>query len=242
MTLNQIFKRLENICTSHKMVRNFYKGLASDFLTGHTTLYPSAFLEDSGGEITIGPGGQATLNYHLSLVDLVNVSEDTNENERDVHSDMLSIMLDIVAQINAPQWGDWVLSANNQIQLFVEENSDMYAGVSMDFSIRIPFKQNICAIPSTLDFETSNNEDMKLYDLIYTATGEEGDQLNAGPGGTITELLGKKLVLNAREGNVMVKVSNLPQSGEEYTWNGTVIGFDQPIIAGARFLFLYRNY
>lgn len=236
MTLNQIVKRIQLIALSHQQVRKFYRGLVSDFLTESTTKYPAVFLQDSGGTISISK--QATvLNFRIFFVDLVHVSEQTKDNETDVQSDMVSVAIDILAQMNNHNYNDWILSVDNSLQLVVEEQSDMVAGCYVDFNLRVMFKQNICAIPTDLtQYLPIDDIDMKLvYDTIYTATGNEGLSFS------VPVVAGKKILFVTRENNPLFKVSNAPASSE-FTWNDTIIGLGAITNPGERFLILYRNY
>lgn len=242
MTLNNILNRVKAIALAHKQVRNFYKGLPTDFLTDKKTKYPSVFLQDNGGIIST-TGKVATLNYRMFILDLVHVAKDARANEDDILSDMVSIGMDIIAQMNAAQYNDWRLSANNNLQLVVENENDMIAGCIIDFSISLMFTQDLCAVPSDLIIVTPPDEDMKLvYDVKYVATGAEGITLTSG-GGTpnIPEINGKKILLITREFAPMYKVSSAP-TNTEFTWDNTNIGLGMSTIAGERFLILYRTY
>lgn len=146
MTLNQVITRIKTIALAHKQVRNFQAGLVTDFLTDHTTKYPSVFLQDNGG--IISTKGQSTLNYRVYFVDVVDVSENTKQNEQDVQSDMFSVAEDIIAEMSSGNYTDWIVSAENNVQFVVEESDDQYAGVIVDISIRKMFKQNRCEIPT----------------------------------------------------------------------------------------------
>ena len=147
MTLNQIIRRVKTLAEAHQQVRTFAMGLVSDFLTDKETLYPAVFLQNTSGSISIR-GQASTLNFRMFFVDLVHVSEETKANETDVHSDMISVAMDILTQMNNANYDDWALSTENNLQLLVENDSDMYAGVMVDFSLRFMYKQNVCQIPT----------------------------------------------------------------------------------------------
>jgi hypothetical protein len=241
MTLNQVINRIKSISLSHRQIRNFQTGLVSDFLTDHTTRYPSVFLQDNGGKIST-TGHATTLSYRMFIMDLVNVSEDSKTNEQDVQSDMVSIAMDLITQLNDGNYSDWVISADNNLQLVVENDNDMHAGCIIDFSVRIIFDQNKCAVPSDSETGTPIDTDMKVYDLIYTATGEEGSILTStGVGANVAALNGKKILFATRNNGTIFRVSSSPQS-DEFTWDNTSFGAGTTIGAGERFLFLYRNY
>jgi hypothetical protein len=242
MTLNNILNRIRQIALSHKQVRNFYKGLVTDFLTDKTTRYPSVFLQDNGGLISTS-GHATTLNFRMYILDLVHVSEETKLNEYDVLSDMLSIAMDIVTQMNAGDYQDWRLSADNNVQLVTEYDNDMVAGCVIDFQIAIMFRQDLCQIPSDLTIIPLPEDNMKLvYDEKYIANGTEGITLTTcGEGAHIPVLCGKKILLITREFTPLYRVSSAPVQ-TEFTWNDSSIGLGMSTVAGERFLILYRTY
>ena|SRR6185503_3382518 len=234
MTLNQVINRIKTLALSHKQVRNFYQGLVSDFLTDKTTNYPSVFLQENGGKIST-VGHATTLNYRIFLLDLVNVSENSNLNTQDVQSDMISVAMDLVAQMNQGLFDDWALSTDNNLQLVYEDENDVVAGVILDFSIRIPFTQDLCQIPTTFENEITPGDMKFVYDMEYIATGTEGTALN------IPGLVGKRILLIIRGGSPLHKVSNNPDS-TNYVWDDVTITIGTPAITNERFLILFRNY
>lgn len=235
MTLNQVLNRIKQLALAHKQVRNFSHGLVGDFLTDKTTLYPSAFLQDTGGSLSLA-GKALTLGYRMFLCDLVHVSEDTKGNEQDAQSDMLLIMMDLLAQMSFPAFDDWAISTENQVQLFVEEENDQYAGCYIDFTIRTMFTQNVCQVPSDFDdFEPTDTTMKDMFDITYVADGTEGLTL------TIEALKGKKILLITRDNAILYPVSNLPDT-TQFTWDGTDIGLSTNLLEGNRLLILYRNY
>lgn len=236
MTLNNVINRIKSLALAHKQIRNFYSGLVSDFLTDKDTNFPSVFLQDNGGKISTA-GHATTLSYKMFFLDLGNVSENSNRNVQDVQSDMISVAMDIVAQMNAGMFDDWALSEDNNLQLLFENENDLIAGCVLDFSLRIMFTQNLCAIPTTFENEIQP-EDMKLvYDLTYTSTGIEGTIIN------IPGLVGKRILFITRENNQLYKVSNNP-GVTNYVWDDTniTLGLTVNPAGGERFLILYRNY
>lgn len=235
MTLNQVIDRIKRLSLGHKQVRTFKKGLVSDFLADKTIKYPAVFLQDNGGTISLS-GHATSLSYRIWFVDLVHVSEATKDNEQDVHSDMVSIAMDLLAQMNNGQFDDWAISSDNSLQLVVENDGDMFAGVTVDFTVRIMFEQNICQVPTDIIDYTPTDESMKfLYDVSYTATGSEGTTLS------IPDIVGKKILFITRGSAIIYKTSSAPTSSE-YMWNDTVITLGAATNPNERFLILYRNY
>lgn len=237
MTLNQVIKRIEDICLAHKQLRNFYFGVPTDFLTEKTTRYASSFLQDVAG--SIDPGSKSlVMSFKLYLLDIVNTSKLAKENELDVQSDMLSIGLDLLAEFNHSNYTDWKISLSNSIVLVREEYDDLVAGVVVDFSVITPYNLDTCAVPTDELPSVINTDDMKLvYDVVYNTTGSEGSTLS------VPEVVGKKVLLVVRENSPLYKVSASPASSE-YTWNNTSFGLGTPVNpeSSERFLILYRNY
>lgn len=235
MTLNQVISRIKGLILAHKMVRNFYRGLPTDFLTDKTTRYPSSFLMDRPGSLELGAKIH-TFNFTIFLLDLVHVSENTKANEQDVQSDMIGIIKDLVAEFNHSSFTDWRLSLSNQVTILAEQLDDMVAGASIDLSISVIFNPDVCAVPTDIPII---NEDMKLvYDEKYVATGAEGSSITTGQ---VPVIAGKKILLITREFATLHKVSSSPDPAE-FTWNGSVIGLGTPVNPGERFLILYRTF
>lgn len=147
MTLNQIIRRTRLLSLAHKQIRNFYFGFPTDFLTNKTTEYASVFLQDLPGTIDLA-ANERTLAFKLYALDLVHVSEDNKSNELDVQSDMLSIVEDIIAEMNHSSYTDWKISISSQITLLREEFDDLVAGAVADISIVTPYLQDKCVVPT----------------------------------------------------------------------------------------------
>jgi hypothetical protein len=126
-------------------------------LNDKTATYPAVLLQDSSGSISLA-NKSTTLTYRMFIVDLAHVSADAKANEQDVHSDMVSVAMDILAQLNRPEYQDWKISQSNSLKLVVEEGGDMFAGCSIDFSVSILFNQNVCAVPTNLPSYGSDSE------------------------------------------------------------------------------------
>lgn len=235
MTLNNVTNRISQLSLGHKQVRTFRKGLLGDLFADKTARYPAVCLQDLGGSISL-TGHATTINYRMFISDLVHVSQDTKTNEEDVLSDMVSIAMDLLAQLNNGNYDDWRISTDNSLNFFVESENDMHAGCVIDLSIRFMYTQNICQIPTDITEYTPTDTDMKyVYDIKYIATGSEGSTL------TIPEIVGKKVLFVTRESSPIYKVSSGP-AASEYTWNDTIIGLGVATNPGDRFLILYRNY
>lgn len=235
MTVNRVISRIRQLTLAHKQIRTFRKGLVTDFFADQTAKYPAACLQDLGGSISLS-GHTSTFNYRLFLVDLVHVSAETNENEDDVLSDMVSVAMDLLAQFNYGGYADWKVSTDNSINFIVEGDNDLHAGIVIDFSVSIMYEQNVCQVPTDITDYTPTEDSMKyIYDLKYTATGTEGTTL------TIPELAGKKIIFMTRGNAIIYKTSSAPATNE-FTWDDMNIGLGASVTPSEPFLILYRNY
>ena len=237
MTLNQKVARIRAICLAHLQIRNFYFGTVTDFLTDKTTLYASAFLQDTPGVLDVAKK-EEVVGFKLFLLDLVNVAANAKENELEVQSDMLEVVKDIIAEMDHSSYTDWAISTSNAVTVLREEFDDLVAGVVVEVSVRSPYTKDTCAVPTDELPAVINTDDMKLvYDLAYVSDGTEGNTLN------IPEIVGKKVLLITRENAPLHKAVSNPASSE-YTWDNTsvVLGTDVNPESPERFLILYRNY
>lgn len=146
MTFNQVVLRIKTRSLAHAQIRNFYYGNVSDFLTDRTTQFASCFLQDTPGSINIGQK-TTTLNFKMFLLDLVNVSENSKDNELDVQSDMLSVAEDLLSQFDDSVYTDWRISNSSPTVFVRDETPDIVAGVVVDISIEKLFVKDTCAIP-----------------------------------------------------------------------------------------------
>jgi len=238
-TYNQIIKRIKDVTQSHRQIRNCYKGLVTDFLANKTTLYPSAFLSDNGsGSISI-TDKSTSYSFRLYILDLVHLAGDTKLNEQDVFSDCMLIAIDLIAQLSSFIYIDWRFSSDNPTQFVVENENDFIAGVTVDFTIKVIFNRDKCAIPFTNTPIYIDQDTKYVNDMIYISNGGEGNVLN------IPEIVGKKLLLLTRESMVQYEVSNNPNT-TEFIFDGNTITLGLEVnteaVPGERFLLLYRNY
>jgi len=150
MTLNNVVKRIEALALGHKQVRTFKKGFVTDFFADKGVLYPAVCLQDVSGSISLS-GHSSSLSYRMFLADLIHVSEDTKSNEQDVQSDMVSVAMDLLAQMNHGNYDDWKISAENNLTLFSENENDLQAGCIIDFTVTFMYSQNVCQIPTTIN-------------------------------------------------------------------------------------------
>jgi hypothetical protein len=154
MTLNETIRLIKTIAKSHKLVRHFFFGDISDWMSNESLLFPSVRLEITAFRNL--PSG-VELDCSMMLCDLVHMTpEDVNDdtltaNDIEVQSDMLQVANDIVAVIDNPEIEAWQLRGVAQGEIFgaysFRENDHGAAGCTLTFTLFLPRGRNYCEVP-----------------------------------------------------------------------------------------------
>jgi hypothetical protein len=97
-------------------------------------------------EPSVVSGKTLTMNFNLLFMDLVNKDEG---NETEVLSDMQLVGLDVLYQLQHPDYA-WTLQTDNiTIEDFTERLDDEVSGVLLKISLKIPSPYDRCAIPQS---------------------------------------------------------------------------------------------
>lgn len=244
MTLNQVIQRLSILAGAHKQLRSFSNpGSITDALNDKTVAYPTCLSLDVPGSNIDVVSKTVTFSFRLFFLDLVNVSNSTKQNEQDVQSDMLTVGMDFLAQMDYSGYTDWKIAAASPVVFVTDTENDRVAGVTVDVSIITPWNKNICSVPATsFTFPTIDTGMKPVYDLVYTATGNEGSTL------TIPQLRGNNILMLVRETFTQYEVEAFDDNRPtQFLWTLSddplvKINLGVPVAAGERFLILYRKY
>lgn len=175
LSLNQIVSRLRSLALAHKQINHFYFGDVPEFDEQEDIVYPACFCEQQPGSID-RVNRQIRFNFRLYFVDLVHVSERTEENETEVLSDMTQVAADMLSILMKPEYQyDWQILDTAAIIPVTESLGDMGAGVVMDISILVDFLADSCQVPAeeVVFIDPFDMARTKIH--TYTATGIEGD-------------------------------------------------------------------
>lgn len=204
LTLNQVLSRLRSLALSHKQINHFYFGDVPEFDAQEDIVYPGCFCEQQPGQIDTVQRLQR-FNFRIFLVDLVGVSERTEQNETEVLSDMTQVAGDLIALLKNPIYqDDWIITDTSAINPVTESLGDMVAGVFMDIGISVDYLADSCQVPAD-DVEFDQTFDMprtKIY--TYNGTGSEGNVI------PIPEMSGKQILAVWRADSYKRAVSVAP--------------------------------
>lgn len=141
-SLNQIIAELEAFANVHYQIHTFGHGDVWEATPNSSQIvYPILWLVPTGATTGLR---EVTTNFTVICMDLVRSGE---ENETEVLSDTLQIILDVVSYYRQQHNQTYIVEFGSNIQPFTESHPDMLAGHSITVSIRQPFTYNECAIP-----------------------------------------------------------------------------------------------
>lgn len=142
MTLNEIVQQITEFGEKHQIIATTYYGPAMDKLAEADVEYPMFTFDTTGGNID---GPSLVLNFSMFFFDRLTADR---SNEQDVHSDMLQVAQDIIAQLRWPGW-EFTLRAFVPVSLFTDSTPEMLAGVNITATLELPYVSDRCAVPST---------------------------------------------------------------------------------------------
>ena len=152
LTYNQIIKEFNDFADAHKQIENFGNGDLWEIAEHNQLLdfnYPLLWIADQPA--TLG-NGVFQWNFQVITMDLVNKDED---NENDVKSDMIQVLLDLIAYLeqktnttsNNVNWLQVQLIRSGNFTSFTERFEDELTGWGMTIGLKIPFNYDSCNIP-----------------------------------------------------------------------------------------------
>lgn len=145
MTLNQLVAQITELGNNHQIIETTYYGPAMLKLAEADVTYPMFTFDTTGGNID---GASLVLSFSMFFFDRLTADR---SNEQDVHSDMLQVAQDVIAQLRWPGW-DFVLRPNIAVNLFTDSTPEMLAGVNISATFELPYVSDRCSVPSTQSY------------------------------------------------------------------------------------------
>jgi len=145
ISINQFTALLQSLAGAHEQIKTFGEGDVWEIGASKAVQYPLMW-----ASLQPSSTGPKLLNMKFSLLfaDLVFADK---SNEQEVLSDTQQIALDILAQLNSPDYSDdFILDPNAQLTPFTEHFDDDVAGWKVDINIKVNYLADRCAVPSTL--------------------------------------------------------------------------------------------
>lgn len=141
MTLNQIFKIIEDYANDHSAINTIVFGADSDIDNSDVSGVLLWYDVDTGNT----EGTMINYGFEMYFLDVLNSD---NSNLKDVLSDTLQVALDMSAMIyNYDGDVEFDLPKRAQIQPVKHKYTSDYAGHSLSFTIQAPYEWNECQVP-----------------------------------------------------------------------------------------------
>jgi hypothetical protein len=142
-SLNQVIGKLETIQQSHKILKGFKFCDVSDLEAVNDLSYPLLWCDVLPSNFNTKV---VTLNLQISVLDIV--AKDLS-NEKDVLSDCLQLLNDVVSELRNPLNGDdFIINDSITATPIKDSYQDEVAGWNCQISLDIMNPYNRCEIPS----------------------------------------------------------------------------------------------
>lgn len=142
-SLNQIVEKLEVIQQSHKILKGFRFCDVSDLEAENSLRYPLLWCDVMPSNFSTKV---ITLNIQISVLDIV--KKDLS-NERDVLSDCLQLLSDVINELRNPSNGDnFIIEDSLQATPIKDSYQDEVAGWNCQISFNIMNPYNRCEVPT----------------------------------------------------------------------------------------------
>lgn len=139
-TLNQLVKKITDYGNQHPQINFVLYGDVYDHLSQGEVTYPAMFFNIE--EVSI-LAKQIQYTFGIYFMD----RQIENTEELEVMSDQILVAQDIIALIRNNA-NAWIVGDNIPMQLFVESEPDVLAGVKISVSLLLPSINNRCQIPT----------------------------------------------------------------------------------------------
>lgn len=226
MTLNQIFKIIEEIANSHANINTVIFGSNSEIdnsdVDGILMWY----------DVSQGNTDGTQLNYTFELAFLDVLNPDLS-NLKDIMSDTLQVAQDVSSAIyNYDGTVEFDLPKKSTIQPVEHKYLSDYAGHALTFTINTPYEWNECWIPEKTTPTPTPQPEFTIYDEDLVEVGTvTGDNLQVIAKDTDDNVINATYTLAL---NVLT-LSNIPVSGAGATVKNSNNSFSQAIASGGTY-------
>lgn len=138
-SLKNVFSIFEEIASNHKQINDFGKGSISRINGEYELKHPTLWVDIQPSTVQ---KNVVVMNFNVYIMDLVDQADFAEE---DIHSDTMFIMQDIIVLLKKKR----LISENYDIPItpFHHKFNDRVAGWIGVFSVRVPYNYGECDIP-----------------------------------------------------------------------------------------------
>jgi hypothetical protein len=162
-TLNEILTIIENQAAAHLQVKQYGQGDVWEINPKELDYLVLWAIEES---VVLS---ERTLTYNIRLLAMDRVLPG-EENEQEVMSDTIQVLLDFVAYFRQLHTTDLSIQTSVSFEPFTERFDDKVSGHACVLSITQPYDYNKCQIPQTTNTIPPTVDGITLYDFCNQAT------------------------------------------------------------------------
>jgi hypothetical protein len=162
-TLNEILTLIENQAAAHLQVKQYGQGDVWEINPKELDYLVLWAIEES---VVLN---ERTLTYNIRLLAMDRVLPG-EENEQEVMSDTIQVLLDFVAYFRQLHTTDLSIQTSVSFEPFTERFDDKVSGHACVLSITQPYDYNKCQIPQTTNTIPPTVDGITLYDFCNQAT------------------------------------------------------------------------
>ena len=162
-TLNEILTLIENQAAAHLQVKQYGQGDVWEINPKELDYLVLWAIEES---VVLS---ERTLTYNIRLLAMDRVLPG-EENEQEVMSDTIQVLLDFVAYFRQLHTTDLSIQTSVSFEPFTERFDDKVSGHACVLSITQPYDYNKCQIPQTTNTIPPTVDGITLYDFCNQAT------------------------------------------------------------------------
>jgi len=149
ITYNQLIDLFESFQTRHQQLNTFYEGNVDQLGNSQEIVYPLLAVIPTDVRMIKGNQSYNSIEYRFTIIggDLL---QDDHSNERDVRSDMLLVLQDLISEFNqTPYYNEngIIINSDSLFQPFTERFDDLITGWAVNISIKVPYRGTPCNAP-----------------------------------------------------------------------------------------------
>lgn len=190
LTLNQVKTRMVSLAQSHRQIRTVRFVDYDEALDDGDVEYPLMVIElqPDSNKLALS---ERLMKYRFKIYvfDLINVAEQSLENEYEVKSDLVSIMMDYHAMLWFTEYqDDWVITEDANVKIANYQLQDLAGGVEMELEVGTLYDANRCQVPAD-DITFENDNSMKIINNFIHHVTEAAEEV------TLSALQRKEIII-----------------------------------------------
>lgn len=147
LTLNQVYRKIEQLAQSHKQINSVRIGNPIDYLANGDLVYPALLVNVVRGTNSRSEK-KNIYNFDFLFCDIENVAQNAKENQTELLSDLTSIANDFKQILSGVDyWYDWQVGENSSFEYLEEYFKDQVVCCKLSLEIGVWNDTGYCDMP-----------------------------------------------------------------------------------------------